>query len=47
MKIKDRKAFQKKLDAAYQEYRRKGGVSLEYLIAQNERELARLRKKRS
>ena len=36
--------FQKSLDASYREYRRKGGVSLETLIARTERELARLRR---
>lgn len=38
------KKFQKSLDNSYQEYRRKGGVSLETLIARTEREIARLRR---
>ncbi len=38
------KKFQKSLKASYQEYKRKGGVSLETLIAQTEKELARLRR---
>ena len=38
------KKFQKSLDVSYREYKRKGGVSLETLIAQTERELARLRR---
>ncbi len=39
------KKFQKSLDASYREYKRKGGaVSLETLIAQTEKELARLRR---
>ena len=43
------KKFQKSVKDSYREYKRKGGgVSLETLIAQNERELARLaRKKRA
>ena len=36
------KKFQKSLEASYREYKRKGGVSLETLIAQTEKELARL-----
>ena len=35
-------AFQKSLDASYREYKRKGGVSLDSLIAKTEKELARL-----
>ena len=38
------KRFQKSLEASYREYKRKGGVSLETLIAQTEKELARLRR---
>ena len=34
--------FLKSLEASYQEYRRKGGASLDALIAQTERDLARL-----
>ena len=36
--------FQKSLKASYREYKRKGGVSLETLIARTEKELARLRR---
>jgi len=36
--------FQKSLDASYREYKRKGGVSIDSLIAETERELARLRR---
>ncbi len=36
------KKFQKSLKDSYREYKRKGGVSLETLIAQTEKELARL-----
>lgn len=38
------KKFQKSLGASYREYKRKGGISLETLIAQTEKELARLRR---
>lgn len=38
------KKFQRSLSASYREYRRKGGVSLNSLIAKTERELARLRR---
>ena len=37
-------AFLKTLDASYQGYRRKGGVSLETLLARTERELERLQR---
>ncbi len=36
--------FQKSLEASYREYRRKGGVPLDRLIAQTEREVARVRR---
>ena len=36
--------FLKSLDASYREYQRKGGASLEKLLAKTERELARLRR---
>jgi len=36
--------FLKSLEASYRGYRRKGGVSLERMIAQTERELGRLRR---
>jgi prevent-host-death family protein len=36
--------FLKSLERSYQEYQRKGGASLERLIADTERELARLRR---
>lgn len=36
--------FLKSLEASYREYQRKGGVSLEALAAQTERELARLQR---
>jgi len=36
--------FVKSLEASYREYRRKGGVSLEKLIADTERELARVQR---
>ena len=38
------KKFQKSLEASYREYKRKGGVSLETLIARTEKELAHLRR---
>ena len=38
------KKFQKSLEISYREYKRKGGVSLETLIAKTEKELARLRR---
>ena len=36
--------FQKSLDTSYREYKSKGGISIESLIAKTERELARLRR---
>ncbi len=36
--------FLKSLQSSYQEYQQKGGTSLEGLIAETERELARLRR---
>ena len=36
--------FVKSLKTSYREYRRKGGTSIEKLIAQTERELARLQR---
>ena len=38
------KKFQESLKASYREYKRTGGVSLEILIAQTEKEIARLRR---
>ncbi|MBI3317941.1 MAG: type II toxin-antitoxin system prevent-host-death family antitoxin [Candidatus Omnitrophica bacterium] len=36
--------FQKSLEASYRQYQRKGGMALDSLIVQAERELARLRR---
>lgn len=36
--------FLRSVDASYREYRRKGGVSLETLLAKTERELERLQR---
>mgnify|MGYP001601229564 FL=1 len=38
------RTFLKSLEASYQEYQRKGGVSLDTLLAKTERELERLQR---